>query len=71
MRTLMGTVDRVARSAIPVLLIGETGSGKEVLAREIHHRSPRAKGPLVAVNCGAIPGGLVEGTLFGLSLIHI
>ena len=65
MRTLMGTVDRVARSAIPVLLIGETGSGKEVLAREIHHRSPRAKGPLVAVNCGAIPGGLVEGTLFG------
>jgi DNA-binding NtrC family response regulator len=65
MRTLMETVERAAKSNAPVLLVGETGSGKEVVARRLHAKSSRAKGPLVAVNCGAIPQTLVESTLFG------
>jgi DNA-binding NtrC family response regulator len=56
---------RAARSRITVLLQGETGTGKEVVARYIHAESPRAAGPMVAVNCGAIPRELVEGTFFG------
>jgi DNA-binding NtrC family response regulator len=65
MRTLADTAARVAKSAIPVLLHGETGSGKEVLARLIHGSGPRKGKPLVCVNCGAIPSQLVESTLFG------
>ncbi len=65
MRKLFTTVDRLAGSVIPVLLIGETGSGKEVVARAIHERGPRASAPLICVNCGGIPAQLVESTLFG------
>jgi transcriptional regulator with GAF, ATPase, and Fis domain len=50
---------------VPVLLLGETGSGKEVVARHIHQRSRRASGPFLRVNCGAIPGGLIDSELFG------
>jgi transcriptional regulator with GAF, ATPase, and Fis domain len=55
LRFVMERVDLVARSDVPVLLLGETGSGKEVIARAIHERSPRAHGPFLRVNCGAIP----------------
>jgi DNA-binding NtrC family response regulator/pSer/pThr/pTyr-binding forkhead associated (FHA) protein len=65
MRELFETADRVAATTIPVLLLGETGSGKEVLARAIHENGPRADQPMVCVNCGAIPSQLVESTLFG------
>src|SRR6185369_1935779 len=65
MRSLVVTVTRLARAVIPVLLHGETGTGKEVLARLLHDTSPRRDKPLVCVNCGAIPATLVESTLFG------
>jgi DNA-binding NtrC family response regulator len=55
----------VARRACPVLLRGESGTGKEVVARFLHSRSPRARGPFVPVNCGALPPGLIESELFG------
>jgi transcriptional regulator with GAF, ATPase, and Fis domain len=55
----------VAPSDVPVLLLGETGSGKEVVAREIHRRSPRAHKPFLRVNCGAISPGLMDSELFG------
>ncbi|MGE0160567.1 MAG: sigma-54 interaction domain-containing protein [Gemmatimonadales bacterium] len=58
-------VNLVARSDIPVLILGETGSGKEVVARAIHDRSTRAHGPFIRVNCGAIPPELIDSELFG------
>lgn len=58
-------VDRVAGLFVPVLLLGETGSGKELIARQIHVRSRCAEGPLVRVNCGAIPPELIDSELFG------
>ncbi len=65
MKSLLKTVDRVASANLPVLLLGETGTGKEVIARALHERGPRHEGPLVALNCGGIPPQLVESTLFG------
>jgi transcriptional regulator of acetoin/glycerol metabolism len=58
-------VRRAAGSDLPVLLVGETGVGKEVLARQLHERSARASGPFVAQNCGAITESLAESVLFG------
>jgi DNA-binding NtrC family response regulator len=65
MRELAELLERVARAKIPVLLQGETGSGKEVIARSIHGWGPRAEAPMRAVNCAAIPTNLIESTLFG------
>jgi len=56
---------RVAASEATVLISGESGTGKEVIARQIHHASPRAEGPFVAINCAAIPESMIEAVLFG------
>jgi DNA-binding NtrC family response regulator len=64
-RTMMRQVEKMARSDAPVLIQGETGSGKELVARAIWSRSARWAGPFVAINCGAIPDGLIETELFG------
>lgn len=65
MRDLMGRVVRVAQSDLPVLVLGETGSGKELIARAIHEGSQRASGPLVAENCGALAESVLASELFG------
>lgn len=65
MRALHARLDRVAEAPVSVLLLGETGVGKEVVARSIHARSALANAPFLAVNCGAIPKDLIESTLFG------
>ncbi len=62
---LIADVNRVARSNFSVVILGETGSGKEVVARAIHEQSPRSAGPFIPVDCGAIPETLLEGELFG------
>ena len=64
-RDVMNRVEQVAGTDAPVLLLGETGTGKEVVARAIHARSRRRRGPMQRVNCGAIPPGLVDSELFG------
>jgi transcriptional regulator with PAS, ATPase and Fis domain len=65
MRELAARVERVARSDAAVLVQGETGTGKEVVARAIHQRSRRGGGPLIVVDCGALPETLLEAELFG------
>ncbi len=65
MRAVLATAEKAAASAIPVLIEGESGVGKELIARAIHGASERRAKPFVAVNCGAIPDNLVESTLFG------
>jgi transcriptional regulator with GAF, ATPase, and Fis domain len=65
LRDVMRHVEQVAPTDAPVLLLGETGSGKEVVARSIHKRSTRAAGPILRVNCGAIAPELIDSELFG------
>jgi two-component system response regulator FlrC len=62
---LMGVADRVAQADVTVLINGPTGTGKEVLARFVHSRSPRADKPFVAINCAAIPENMLEAMMFG------
>jgi len=65
MQDVFRKVQKVAGTDISVLVTGETGTGKELIARELHNRSPRVKGPFVSINCGAIPENLLESELFG------
>ncbi len=65
MQDVFRKVQKVAGTDISVLVTGETGTGKELIARELHNRSPRIKGPFVSINCGAIPENLLESELFG------
>jgi DNA-binding NtrC family response regulator len=65
MQSVLKTAEKAAASAIPVLIEGESGVGKELIARAIHGSGERRSRPFVAVNCGAIPDNLVESTLFG------
>lgn len=65
LKGVMEMVQQVAALDSPVLLLGETGVGKEVIANFIHHSSPRKEGPFIKVNCGAIPESLVDSELFG------
>jgi len=64
LRRALDAVDQVAATDATVMITGETGTGKELIARALHRRSPRANGPLVMVNCSAIPGTLLDSELF-------
>lgn len=65
MQELRNTIGKVSRSQAPVYIVGESGVGKELVARTIHEQGARAKGPFVPVNCGAIPAELMESEFFG------
>jgi DNA-binding NtrC family response regulator len=65
MKALVAALDRVASSELTVLILGETGVGKEVLAERVHRMSPRRRGSLIKINCGALNGQLLESELFG------
>lgn len=65
MRDVYRKLDKIAPTDISVLITGETGTGKELIARELHRRSPRRDGPFITINCGAIPENLLESELFG------
>lgn len=65
MRDLFHSLDRLSRSTAPVMILGESGSGKELVATTLHHLSGRKDKPFIAVNCGAIPENLIESELFG------
>ncbi len=66
MSKLYRRAGKVARGDVPVLVLGESGAGKEVLARWVHAGSRRAAGPFLAVNCAALPRELLESELFGI-----
>jgi two-component system nitrogen regulation response regulator NtrX len=65
MRKVMAQVERVAASESRVCILGETGTGKELVARTLHERSPRSAGPFITLNCAAVPAELIESELFG------
>ena len=65
MQAVFRKVEKIAPTDISVLITGETGTGKELIAREVHNRSPRATKPFITINCGAIPENLLESELFG------
>ena len=65
MQRVYSLVEMVADSDVTVLLTGESGTGKELISRSIHHKSPRADGPFITLNCGALPDNLFESELFG------
>ena len=65
MRRVMAQMERVAASETRVCIYGETGTGKELVARTLHEKSPRARGPFVTLNCAAVPAELIESELFG------
>jgi DNA-binding NtrC family response regulator len=65
MRQIFRTIDGIAPTPATVLIAGESGTGKELVAKAIHERSPRAGGPFISINCGAIPESLLESELFG------
>jgi transcriptional regulator with GAF, ATPase, and Fis domain len=64
-RGVQEDVDYAAQSTAKVLITGESGVGKEIIARMLHERSPRARGPLVTINCAGVPDTLLESALFG------
>src|SRR5258705_9439865 len=65
MRRVMAQVDRVANSESRVAILGETGTGKELVARAVHERSPRRDKSFVTLNCAAVPSELIEAEVFG------
>jgi DNA-binding NtrC family response regulator len=65
MRKVMAQIERVAASETRVCILGETGTGKELVARTLHERSARASGPFITLNCAAVPAELIESELFG------
>ncbi|MBN2053367.1 sigma-54-dependent Fis family transcriptional regulator [bacterium] len=65
MREVFRTIKLIAPASSTVLILGESGTGKELVARAVHEHSARSTGPFVAINCGAIPGSLMESELFG------
>src|SRR3546814_19241323 len=64
-KALERQIERLASHDCPVIVTGETGSGKELVVRELHRRSARGKHPIFALNCAALPAGLVESAFFG------
>ena len=65
-QSIIRLIDQIRDCSVDVLIEGESGTGKELVAKALHHSSPRAKHPFVAVNCAALPDNLVESELFGI-----
>src|SRR6202451_1879304 len=65
MREIFGLVEKIAPTDATVLIEGETGTGKDMIARTLHQLSPRSGGPFIVVDCGAVAGTLIESELFG------